>query len=75
MTALCLREVHLIEQATRLGRVVVRNSGLEVLAKRRRLTQLSAEPAEQTDGRLALHFKPQATSMIDHLFAPRREPC
>jgi XdhC/CoxI family protein len=52
MAALRVRELHLLEQAPRLGRIVVRDRRFEPLAPGRRLAQLSAQPAEETDGGL-----------------------
>lgn len=52
MPALGLRELHLVEQAPRLGGIVVGDSRLEPLAPRRRLAQLPAQPAEEADGGL-----------------------
>src|SRR4029079_17227593 len=48
-------EVEDREQAPRLGRVVVRDRGLEMLALRRRLAQLPAQPAEKAHRRLVGH--------------------
>ena len=47
MPALRVAEVVLAEEPPRLLRVVVRHCRLEVLALRRRLPQLPAEPAEE----------------------------
>ena len=53
--ALRLGEVEQLEQPPRLGRVVVRDRRLEVLALRRRLAQLAAEPAQEAHGGLIGH--------------------
>jgi hypothetical protein len=45
--ALRLAELELLETTTRLRRIVVRDSSFEPLAKRRRLRELAAQPAEQ----------------------------
>jgi hypothetical protein len=45
VTLLRVREVHLREQAPRLGGIVVRDRRLEPLAPRRRLAQLPPQPA------------------------------
>jgi hypothetical protein len=47
-------ELVLGEQAPRLCRVVVRDRGLEALAQRDRLTQLSSQPPEEADLRRAV---------------------
>jgi len=43
------------EEAPCLGRIVVRDRGLEVLALRCRLAELSPEPAKQAYSRLVGH--------------------
>jgi hypothetical protein len=48
--ALRLAELELRETTARLGRIVIRDGGLEALAKRRRLRELAAKPAKQADG-------------------------
>jgi hypothetical protein len=45
MTPLGVREVEPPEEAARLRRVIVHDRRLEVLALRRRLAELAAEPA------------------------------
>ena len=55
MTALRLGERHVGEQAPHLGRIVVLDSRLEMLARGRRLLQLAAQPAQETDLRCATH--------------------
>ena len=55
MAALFFTELECCEEASRLRRVVVRDRGLEPLARRRRLAQLPAQPAEETDGVGARH--------------------
>jgi hypothetical protein len=42
-------ELEAPDEAPRLGGVVVLDRGLEVLAERRRLLELAAEPAQQAD--------------------------
>src|SRR5919109_3996593 len=54
MLALRLREVHARDQSARLVRIVVRDRGLEMLAQRRRLAELSSQPSQETHSRLAL---------------------
>ena len=51
VTALSVVERELREQTARLRRVVVLDRGLQVLAHRRRLAELTPEPAEQRDVR------------------------
>lgn len=58
MPALRLREVEPLEQAPCLGRVVVRDGRLEVLAERRRLAELAPEPPEEADARLIRNDHP-----------------
>ena len=58
MPVLRLREVEPLEQATCLGRVVVRDGSLEVLPERRRLAELAPEPPEKADARLIRHDHP-----------------
>src|ERR671915_529896 len=53
--ALGVGERDLREEAPRLGRVVVRDGRLEVLAERSGLPQLPAEPAKEADARLVGH--------------------
>ena len=53
--ALRVGEREQLDQPPGLGRVVVRNRGLEPLALRRRLPQLSAEPAQEAYGGLIGH--------------------
>src|SRR5581483_12190601 len=55
VTALRLGEVEPVEQPPRLPRVVVRDRSLEVLAERRRLAKLAAQPAQQAHGCLVRH--------------------
>src|SRR5262245_47146837 len=55
VAALCVRERGEPDQAPHLGRVVVLDRGLQVLALRSRLAQLSAEPAQQAHGGLIRH--------------------
>ena len=50
MAALGVAEVGAADEAARLGRVVVRDRGLEPLAKRARLAELAAKPAQQAHG-------------------------
>ena len=54
VVALRLRELATVEQAPGLGRVVVRDGGLEPLAQRDRLAQLTAQPPAETDLRGAV---------------------
>ena len=49
MTPLRLGEGHICEQATHLGRIVVRDRCLEMLTSRRRLLELAAQPAPEAD--------------------------
>ena len=49
MMPLRLGELALREQPPRLGGVVVGDGRLEVLAKRNRLSELAAQPAQQAD--------------------------
>src|SRR5581483_2549641 len=49
------REGRIREQTPRLGRVVVLDRSLEVLARRQRLPKLPPEPAQQADARLVHH--------------------
>ncbi len=53
MMPLRVVERHLIDNSTRLRRIIVGDRGFETLALGRRLTQLAAQPAEQRDGRRA----------------------
>jgi hypothetical protein len=53
--ALCGREGHGAYEPARLGGIVVRDRGLQVLAQRRRLAQLPPQPAEEAHGRLVCH--------------------
>ena len=55
MAALRGREVEAVEQAPDLGRVVVRDRGLEVLANGQRLGQLAPQPAQERHGRRGRH--------------------
>jgi hypothetical protein len=55
VAALSVAEGEAGEQPARLVWVVVRHSGLEMLAFWRWLAQLAAEPAEQADRRLVGH--------------------
>jgi hypothetical protein len=50
VVTLRVRELELPEAAARLRWIVVRDCGLEVLAQRRRLSELSAQPPQQPDG-------------------------
>ena len=54
VSALGLGEVETLEQPPRLGRVVVGDRRLEVLALRRGLPELAAEPAEEAHGGLVV---------------------
>jgi hypothetical protein len=47
--ALRVAELELRETATRFRRIVVRDRRLEALAERRRLRELSAQPAEESN--------------------------
>jgi hypothetical protein len=42
-------ELELVDEPSRLGRVVVLDSGLEVLALRRSLSELPTQPPEEAD--------------------------
>ena len=55
MPALRRGEVEQAEQAPRLGRVVVRDRGLEVLALRGRLAKLPTQPTEEAHRGLLGH--------------------
>src|SRR5512133_241449 len=55
MATLLVRERHVGEEAPNLRGVVVLDRRLEVLADRRRLLQLPAEPAQEADLRGARH--------------------
>ena len=57
MPALGVRERDQRDEPPRLGRVVVRDRRLEVLAERRRLPKLPPEPAEEADRRLVGHAR------------------
>ena len=49
MPALSVAERHVGEQPPHLGRIVVLHRRFEMLAGRRRLLELAAQPAQQTD--------------------------
>jgi S1-C subfamily serine protease len=70
VAALCLGERHLVEQTARLGGVVVCDGCFEVLAERRRLSQLPPEPPEEADRRLAV----QDDGGYPRRHRPGREP-
>ena len=61
MPALGLREVERREQPARLGGIVVRDRGLEPLTLRRRLAQLSPQPAKKAYPGLLAHLAANAT--------------
>ena len=72
--ALRIREVHSLEQAAGLRGVVVGNRCLEPLAPRRRLAQLTAQPAEKAHGGLVGHGNGRLSPMDTLLaIASRRE--
>ena len=74
MAALRGREVEAVEQAADLGRVVVRDRRLEVLAYGKRLCELPAQPAQEGHGRRVRHLD-EATPSARHalvLVAGRR---
>ena len=50
MVALRIGKIPAGKQAAHLGRVVVRDSGLEPLPDRQRLAQLTSQPADQRNG-------------------------
>src|SRR4029079_1754787 len=58
VTALSGGEVEGLEQPPGLGRIVVRDRSLEMLALRRRLAQLAARPPEKAHRRLVCHRAP-----------------
>ena len=63
MVALILRELEVRDDAPRLGRVVVLDRRLQVLAQRVALAQLTAEPAAEADlSRPAYRLKAQIAS-------------
>ena len=55
MSALGFRKGRLGDDASRLGRIVVRDGCLQMLAERDRLAKLSPEPAEEADRGLIGH--------------------
>lgn len=55
MPALRLGERDLRDQASRFGRIVVLDCGFQMLAERRRLSELPAEPAQKADRCLVGH--------------------
>lgn len=55
MTALRFGEGHVGEQPPHLRRVVVLDCRLEMLTRGRRLLELAAQPAQETDLRCAVH--------------------
>jgi hypothetical protein len=55
MAALGVREGSAGDDASRLGRIVVRDGGLQMLAEWRRLPELSPEPAKEADRGLIRH--------------------
>ncbi len=55
MPALGVREGNERDEASGLGRIVVRDRGLEVLSLRSRLAELPPEPAKEADGCLIGH--------------------
>src|SRR4029078_9188279 len=69
VATLRLAERGVRDQATRLGRIVVLDRRLEVLALRRGLTKLPPEPAEEAHGSLICHAE-QASVVVG--VRPRR---
>lgn len=74
MASLRVGELEHREQPSRLGRVVVRDRGLEVLALRCRLPQLAAKPTQEADLCLLGHGEHYATRVDTFLaIASRRD--